>query len=81
MKKSLSKKENGLESKKGGVFEERPCDYCGVIYRPKREWQRYHTPRCRKLAFIEKHKYEKKLRELEKRIERLESKMKAFMSY
>ena len=30
------------------LLPKRPCDYCGTIFQPKRDWHRFHKPECRR---------------------------------
>jgi len=34
---------------------ERTCEKCGVVFKPKREWQRFCSKRCREDKWFEGH--------------------------
>jgi len=50
----------------------RHCDYCGTMFKPTRDWHRFHRPDCRRLYWKE---MMKENMNLQGRIERLEKRL------
>lgn len=58
-------------------YEERKCGYsgCSEVFKPSRKWNKYHSPECQTLSYIERRKGKEAARfaALESRIAALES--------
>lgn len=58
------------------VLQKRNCDYCGLLYQPKKTWQRFHKPKCHDLYWVaKKSNSSDNLKRIEKRLSRIERKL------
>lgn len=55
------------------LLPKKNCDYCGLLYQPKKTWQRFCEPKCHDLYWVEKKgASDDRFKRIEKRLERIE---------